>query len=91
MATAYLRCVGRVQGVFYRASTRDKARGLGLRGWVKNESNGDVLVLAQGEREKIGLLEDWCKEGPPLASVQNVVVDWVDEPVEKFTDFSVRY
>jgi acylphosphatase len=67
---------GRVQGVFYRQSTKDKAESLGLTGWVKNESNGKVALEAQGPRGSIESLIQWCHEGPPYARVEKVDVQW---------------
>ena len=63
---------GRVQGVFYRASTRDQAVRLGLDGWVRNLHNGDVEVVASGQAEAITALEAWLWAGPPAASVASV-------------------
>ncbi len=63
---------GKVQGVFYRQSTLEKARELGLRGWVKNCANGDVFIRAEGEEDQLRQLVDWCREGPRLAVVQQV-------------------
>jgi acylphosphatase len=67
---------GRVQGVYFRASTRDAARRLGLVGWVRNEPDGSVRVLAEGPRAALEALERWCHRGPPSAHVDAVVVHW---------------
>lgn len=64
---------GRVQGVSYRASTAKKAGALGLVGWVRNLSNGDVEIEAEGDR--VDELLEWCKHGPPHARVDNVSVE----------------
>jgi acylphosphatase len=69
---------GRVQGVFYRQSTKDKAQSLGLSGWVKNEHNGNVLIEAAGARAGIEALIQWCQQGPPSARVDKVQVEWSD-------------
>ena len=63
---------GKVQGVFFRASTRDKAVELGLKGWCVNLPNGNVLIHAEGEDEKLNALLQWCKIGPPMAKVSSV-------------------
>jgi len=63
---------GRVQGVWFRDSTRRKAMELGVRGWVKNRSDGCVEVLAEGSADAVEQLEAWCHEGPPNAVVRNV-------------------
>jgi len=66
---------GRVQGVYYRASTQARARELGLCGWVKNQRDGSVLVEAQGSIEAIDVLVEWCGKGPVHARVMGVQVD----------------
>lgn len=63
---------GEVQGVFFRASTREQAQRLGLRGHAKNLSDGRVEVLAVGEVEAIDALEHWLHQGPPMARVERV-------------------
>lgn len=67
---------GRVQGVFFRAETRDRARSLGLRGWVRNVPDGTVEAVFEGERERIESLLVWCRRGPALADVDDVEVHW---------------
>ena len=67
-----MRISGRVQGVFFRVYTRDEARRLGLKGWVRNLPDGRVEVLAQGDPDKVSALESWCRQGPPHARVQDV-------------------
>jgi len=83
------RVTGRVQGVFYRASTVQEAARLGLVGWVRNEPDGSVLIEAQGEREGVEHLLAWCGKGPPGARVSRVDRDWVDE-MSGETTFRVR-
>ncbi|OOG61301.1 acylphosphatase [Rhodanobacter sp. B04] len=63
---------GRVQGVFYRASTRDQALRLGLTGHAKNLPDGRVEVLASGTAEALDALERWLRQGPPAAKVDAV-------------------
>lgn len=63
---------GRVQGVFFRASTRDRAGELGLNGWVKNLADGRVQVLACGEPSALESLSQWLQQGPPRARVETV-------------------
>ncbi len=81
---------GRVQGVFYRANTRDEARRLGLTGWVRNLPDGRVEALVEGEEERIKRLIDWCHHGPPGAVVREVQAHWEDYRGE-FTGFEIRY
>jgi acylphosphatase len=64
---------GRVQGVFFRASTRQVAESLGLHGHAINLSDGDVEVLACGESDALDRLGKWLKEGPPHARVDQVI------------------
>ena len=74
---------GRVQGVFFRDSTRRVAQSLGLTGHAINLSNGDVEVLACGAPEAIGRLAEWLREGPRMANVTEVIehdADWQDLP-----------
>lgn len=63
---------GRVQGVFFRASTQQKARELGLSGYAKNLADGRVEVLMFGDRDRIDELERWLWQGPPTAHVTSV-------------------
>lgn len=63
---------GRVQGVWYRASTQEQAEHLGLRGWVKNLSDGRVELVAGGDTELIDQLKTWLWQGPPLAQVEQI-------------------
>jgi len=63
---------GKVQGVWFRASTQDKAKELGLTGWARNLADGRVEVIACGEADKINALHEWLKQGPPLAKVSEV-------------------
>jgi len=69
---------GRVQGVFYRASTRQRADALGVTGHARNLADGRVEVLACGEPAAVAALCDWLREGPPAASVTDVLVEEVD-------------
>lgn len=66
------RVLGRVQGVFFRASTAEMARELGLTGHALNLADGSVEVLACGRPEKIEALSKWLQHGPRLAQVENV-------------------
>jgi acylphosphatase len=63
---------GRVQGVFFRASTRERAQQLGCRGYARNLADGRVEVLAVGEPSAVDALTEWLWRGPPAAHVQNV-------------------
>ena len=63
---------GKVQGVFFRASAREQAQRLGLRGHARNLADGTVEVLASGEADALEALERWLRHGPPLARVDAV-------------------
>ncbi len=63
---------GRVQGVWFRESTRRKASGLGVRGWVKNRPDWTVEVLAEGPEDRVKGLVSWCHHGPSAAGVNRV-------------------
>lgn len=78
---------GRVQGVFFRASTRDKARVLGLCGTVRNLPDGSVFVEAEGTEAALASLVDWLHEGPPAARVEEVLVR--DGPMRHYAGFEV--
>jgi acylphosphatase len=69
---AHLIIEGRVQGVFFRDTTRREAVGLGLRGWVKNRFDGSVEVIAEGPKDKVEDLVQWCRHGPPAARVTEI-------------------
>ncbi len=69
------RVKGRVQGVYFRDSTRRVAESLGLAGHAINLADGDVEVLACGPDDALDRLEDWLHEGPPLARVTRVVAE----------------
>ncbi len=72
MASARFLVSGRVQGVFFRASTREQALKLGLRGYAKNLPDGRVEVLAEGSATALDALERWLHVGPPMARVESV-------------------
>ena len=81
---------GRVQGVYYRASARDRARRLGLSGWARNCPDGSVEIMAEGERLQLEQLIAWCHKGPPAAVVTHVEVEW-QEATGEFAGFVVKY
>jgi len=83
-----LRIKGRVQGVFFRESTRRRASELGVRGWVKNLPDGDVAALAEGPSRQVDELVAWCRKGPPAAHVDQVMVQ-DEEPRGDLSPFAV--
>ena len=84
-----LKIAGRVQGVYYRASTAQQAQGLGLTGWVMNRPDGSVEAVAEGARHKLEELIAWCREGPPGARVLDIDIRW-ETPENNFHRFSIR-
>jgi acylphosphatase len=82
-----IRVFGKVQGVFFRASTRDRARGLNISGNVRNEPDGSVSIEAEGSEEAIAEFVAWCRRGPLLARVDRCDVN--ENPVQNLTGFSI--
>jgi acylphosphatase len=78
---------GKVQGVFFRASTKEKADELGLKGLVRNEHDGSVFVEAEGEEDLLSNFIFWCHRGPRLAKVEQCDVKEGD--IKGFTDFTI--
>ncbi len=83
-----LRIYGKVQGVWYRGSARNKALELGLRGFVRNEPDGSVYCEVEGPADRLERFVAWCKQGPPLAVVTEVDVE--EGEWEGFQTFSIR-
>jgi acylphosphatase len=81
---------GRVQGVFFRAATRDEARARGLAGWARNLPDGRVEALFEGDKRVVENMLTWCHKGPPYAYVDHVEVEW--QPYQgDLTDFRIVY
>jgi len=80
---------GRVQGVYFRAHCKEKADELGLRGWVRNLSHGDVEALFEGPRELVEACIEWNKSRQPNAVVTAADVTW-EKPTGEFVRFDVR-
>ena len=80
---------GRVQGVFFRDSCRSEAQRVGVRGWVRNRPDGSVEVVAEGPRDRVDRLLDWCRIGPPRASVTGITV--TDEVPRAERPFRIEY
>lgn len=78
---------GKVQGVFYRASARDVATRLGLKGNVANLPDGNVQIEVEGEQEVINKFYGWCLEGPPRAAVEKIYV--TEGTLIGYPDFSI--
>ncbi len=78
---------GKVQGVFYRASTKAVADQLGIRGTAKNEADGSVVIEAEGESALLDMFLDWCKEGPENAEV--TAVETNEGELKNYRNFEV--
>jgi acylphosphatase len=80
---------GEVQGVYFRASTEDEARSRGLTGWVRNNRDGEVEAVFEGEQAAVEAMIAWCHRGPPAARVKTVTVAWEEPRGER--GFTVRF
>jgi len=80
---------GRVQGVGYRAAFAERARALGLSGWVRNRRDGSVEAAVDGEAHAIEAITAWAKRGPPAAAVVNVTIDQDCQPYPVRGDFTI--
>ena len=69
---------GTVQGVYYRANTRDTAAELGVDGWVRNLSDGRVEAVFEGAEDAVAEMVEWCHTGSPAADVSDVEVEYAD-------------
>ena len=77
----------KVQGVYYRQSTKEKARELSITGEVRNMPDDTVCIIATGDPDRIEQLIQWCKQGPPRARVVNVAIQ--ELPLKTFDKFSI--
>jgi len=82
-----IKVTGKVQGVFFRASTKAVADQMGIKGFVKNEKDGSVYIEAESEPFILDAFIDWCKEGPEKAVVENVEMS--DGELKNFRNFEV--
>jgi acylphosphatase len=87
---AHVHVSGRVQGVFFRSNTREKADELGLTGWVRNLQDGRVEAVFEGDDSNVKEMIKWCHTGPSYASVSDLEVDW-DKATGEFNSFEIRY
>ncbi|RAW02706.1 acylphosphatase [Pseudochryseolinea flava] len=79
---------GKVQGVFYRASTKEIADQLALTGFVRNEDDGSVYIEVEGDDAVLQQFVSWCKQGPRMANVN--AVDIIEASLTGFKNFEVR-
>ena len=87
LKTVSITVSGKVQGVFYRQSTRELAMALNIKGQVRNKPDDTVEIIATGTAEQIEQLVKWCWSGPPKAQVTNI--DVKDLPLQTFEKFAV--
>lgn len=85
---AHVRVEGRVQGVFFRSEVRERARSLGIGGWIRNLPDGAVEAVFEGARDAVDSLVRWCERGPHGARVDDVRVRWEDPRREE--GFAIR-
>lgn len=88
LKTLLITVSGKVQGVYYRQSAKDKAQELGITGSVKNLPDGNVFLVATGTPEKLSELVDWCKKGPSRARVSDVRVE--EKEPQPFSAFTIQ-
>ena len=80
---------GRVQGVYFRATTRDEAREAGVDGWVRNLADGRVEAVFEGPEDAVGSVVAFCREGSPAAQVEDVEVEYGNP--EGIEGFEIRW
>lgn len=80
---------GRVQGVGFRWRAVIEAGNLGIKGFVKNLSDGSVYIEAEGNKEQLNSFIEWCKTGPGFGKVESVLVN--TSPLVNYTDFRIDY
>ncbi len=79
---------GRVQGVFFRQTAKEKATVIGITGEVMNLPDGSVNIIATGTKEQLEELLAWCRQGPPKAKVEEVTT--AELPLKEFSSFAIK-
>lgn len=82
-----IKVIGKVQGVFFRASTKAVADQMGVKGKVKNEKDGSVLIEAEASATILDMFVEWCEKGPEKANVEQVIVE--EAELQNYTNFVV--
>jgi acylphosphatase len=85
-----IRVHGKVQGVFFRQSAQEKAEELNVTGWARNEADGSVYMEAEGEDENLQRFLEWCRQGPPAASVSDMEHEFSEE-LKDFKGFRIEF
>ena len=88
MQTLSIIVTGKVQGVWFRQSTKERALELDIIGEVSNQPDGTVKIIATGTKEQLSLFTEWCNQGPPRAKVINL--DVKELPVQSFKSFTIE-
>jgi acylphosphatase len=88
LVTRIIKVSGKVQGVFYRASTKDQADALGILGFVRNEPDGSVYIEAEADEAIMARFIDWCQQGPRMARVDRCDVS--EKETAGFKNFEIR-
>ncbi|MEX2594057.1 MAG: acylphosphatase [Anditalea sp.] len=83
-----IKITGKVQGVFFRKRTQEKARELDIKGWVRNEPDGSVLAEIEGNQQALTVMEAWLKIGPERAKVENLIIQMGEE--KGYRDFEIK-
>lgn len=89
IVSAKVQISGRVQGVWFRQTTKEKAAELGVSGWCRNCHDSSVEAFFQGEKKSVQSIIDWCHQGPKMARVDQVDVEWL-EAAHRCNGFEVR-
>ncbi len=89
LVRAHVFVSGRVQGVFFRQSAREKAMSLNIKGWVRNVDDGRVEAVFEGEDEDVKAIVKWCRKGPGTADVDDIEVVFDEKPHGE-NGFSIR-
>lgn len=87
MQTVNLVIKGKVQGVYFRASAKEVADRLGVKGWVKNTGSGDVEIVGSGTQKQLQEFIEWCQNGPSMSQVTDVIVTEIEWML--FEDFKI--
>ncbi len=88
MKSVSITVTGKVQGVFFRASAKDIADRLNVKGFAQNMPDGSVYIEAEGDEENLKQFIDWCQQGPPRASVSNVYI--TEAELKSFQRFDIK-
>jgi len=90
MERAHVFVSGKVQGVYFRATTREEARERGVTGWVRNLDDGRVEAVFEGDENDVEEMVEFCHDGSPAAEVEDVEVEW-EGATGEFDGFGIRY